>query len=77
MVAGGVFVWAGWVRPRGEPAPLRPGWTALVAGLIWPVLLVAVVQLAVVMVMAKWCSARGRQTAGAPVSGRRSSTPMR
>lgn len=52
IVAGGLFVWAGWVRERDAPGPDHPGWTALAAGVLWPVLVLALVQLGVLVMAA-------------------------
>lgn len=67
IVAGGLFVWAGWVRERDAPGPDQPGWTALAAGVLWPVLVLALVQLAVLMIAAGYFrSAFPRQGLRAP-----------
>lgn len=49
LVAAIALVAAGWVRDAPVAAPDRPGVTAVFAGLLWPVVLVGVVELLAVM----------------------------
>lgn len=77
LAGSGAFAWGGWVRPRDEPAPLRSGWTALLAGVMWPILLVAFAQLGVIMAIAKRVTATRRQVARPAASAHHSPTPTR
>lgn len=49
VVAAVALVSAGWFRDAHVTAPDRPGVTAAVAGLLWPVVLVGVVELLAVV----------------------------
>lgn len=49
VVAAVALVAAGWFRDAHVTAPDRPGVTAAVAGLLWPVVLVGVVELLAVV----------------------------
>jgi hypothetical protein len=48
IVATAAFLVSEWIRRPGAPAPDRLGLVALVAGLLWPVLAVGLVQWAMV-----------------------------
>lgn len=43
--AAGSFVAAQWIRDSNIPAPTRPGLVSLLAGILWPVVLVGGLQL--------------------------------
>lgn len=77
LAAFGAFAWGGWLRPLDAPSPLRPGWTALLTGAMWPVLLVAFMQLLVLIVIARLMVASGRHAAGPSAPAHRSPTPIR
>jgi len=47
IVAVGVFLAGEWIREPGAPAPDSPFLFAIAAGMLWPLLLIAVVQVAV------------------------------
>lgn len=49
VVAATALVAAGWVRDSHVAAPDRPGVTAVCAGLLWPIVVVGVVELLAVM----------------------------
>ena len=49
VVGAALFVLAEFRRSPGTPAPRRPGMSALTAGFLWPVLLIAVVQCGVLL----------------------------
>jgi hypothetical protein len=44
VVAAAAFLFSEWIREPGTPAPDRPGLTALAAGLVWPVLVIGILQ---------------------------------
>lgn len=52
VAAVAVFLLAEWLRLPGVPAPDNPARYALVAGLLWPVLLVGVAQWAMIAAVA-------------------------
>lgn len=76
IAASASFIWGGWVRERDQPAPLRPGWTALLIGLMWPVLFVGLVQVGLVVAVARWITARSRGRAGAATGATRMVCPL-
>lgn len=49
LVAGAVFAGANWVRDGRHAAPARPGTTALLAGLLWPLVAVGAVQIGIIV----------------------------
>lgn len=48
LVALSIFVASDWFRQRDVAAPAHSGATSLLAGLLWPALLIGIVELAVV-----------------------------
>ncbi|MFM9034146.1 MAG: hypothetical protein ACKOQ4_07635 [Mycobacterium sp.] len=46
LCAAAVFLFAEWSREPGIAAPDNPGVLALVAGLLWPILVIGIAQLA-------------------------------
>lgn len=61
VAAVAIFLLAEWLRMPGVPAPDNPALLAIVAGLLWPVLLVGAAQWAVIAGVAS----RMRRTAPA------------
>ncbi len=61
VVGAALFVFAEFQRAPGTPAPRRPGIWALVAGFLWPVLLIAFAQCGVLLAVGHRL---GRATAG-------------
>ena len=55
-----VFLLAEWFRMPGEPAPDNPGRYAVVAGLLWPVVVLAIAQCGVVAMVAARLRRSGR-----------------
>jgi hypothetical protein len=54
IAATAAFLFSEWVREPGAPAPERLGLTSLAAGLLWPVLLIGILQcLAVAVVQSR------------------------
>ncbi len=49
LFAASALVAAGWVRDSHVAAPDRPGVTAVVAGLLWPVVVIGVIESLAVM----------------------------
>lgn len=57
FVAMATFVAAGWFRPEHVAAPDHSGVMSAVAGMLWPVLLVGMSEMALI-----WCAGRKCQT---------------
>ncbi len=62
--AGAIFLFAEWTREPGLPAPDHPGCVALIAGLLWPLVLVGLAQYALVV-------AAGNRWGGGPAPAMR------
>lgn len=58
LVAVSIFLAANWFRQQHVAAPDHPGATAVVAGLLWPALLIGMAELALVC-----CASRGTSRA--------------
>lgn len=69
--AAAVFLFAEWSREPGVTAPDNPGVLAVIAGLVWPVLILGIAQLAAV------AAARARlRAATEPVARVREDSPV-
>lgn len=53
-VAVAAFLFTEWVRDPGATAPDGPGALAIVAGLLWPVLAVGLIQWLLIAALASW-----------------------
>jgi len=58
LVAISIFLAANWFRQQHVAAPEHPGATAMLAGLLWPALLIGIAELALVC-----CASRGTRSA--------------
>jgi hypothetical protein len=65
-----MFLASEWMREPGSPAPDNPGLFAVTAGLLWPILLIAVVQCALYSTVLARLRARDRHRAAARVLNR-------
>ncbi|MGI9124376.1 MAG: hypothetical protein ACR2JM_06445 [Mycobacterium sp.] len=66
VTVAAVFVIGEWIRQPGIPAPDRPGVTALIAGALWPVVAVGLLELGLLALL----RSAYRPEAGRPVLAR-------
>ncbi len=74
VVGAALFVCAEFQRAPGTPALRRPGTWALAAGVLWPVLLIAVAQCGVLLALGRRL---GRATVGSGDRPTRIAQPVR
>jgi hypothetical protein len=84
VVAPSIFVWAEWIHKDPLPQPERRWLYSLLAGLLWPLLVVGLVQFALIATIRTWVRAHAPLAATIPggsdveAEGARSSpTPRR
>lgn len=61
MAAAAIFLFAEWIREPGVPAPNHPGRVALIAGLLWPLVVIGLAQCALLV-------AAGNRWGGGPAA---------
>lgn len=49
MASAAIFLFAEWIREPGVPAPDHPGRIAVIAGLLWPLVVIGLAQCALVV----------------------------